>query len=93
MQEEKILNPKIVNFFLDAWNFSCMKGVMPPSHKESIITLLPKEGKNIKNIKNWRPISLSYCDSKIITKALAWRFLLCIRKISCSMKLCMTMWI
>ena len=58
---------------LDAWKFSCEKGVMPPSHKESIITLLPKEGKNVKDIKNWRPITLSNCDSKIITKALALR--------------------
>ena len=58
---------------LEAWKFSCVKGTMPPSHKESIITLLPKEGKNVKDIKNWRPITLSNCDSKIITKALALR--------------------
>ena len=58
---------------LDAWKYSCEKGVMPPSHKESIITLLPKEGKNVKDITNWRPITLSNCDSKIITKALALR--------------------
>ena len=46
---------------------------MPLSHKESIITLPPKEGKNTKDIKNWRPITLSNCDSKIIMKALALR--------------------
>jgi hypothetical protein len=34
---------------------------------------LPKEGKNLNEIKNWRPITLSNCDSKIITKALATR--------------------
>ena len=43
------------------------------SHKESIIVLLPKEGKDIKDIKNWRPITLSNCDAKIITKDLAIR--------------------
>ena len=58
---------------LNAWRYSCEKSEMPPSHKESIITLLPKEGKNTKDIKNWRPITLSNCDSKIITKALALR--------------------
>ena len=57
----------------DAWRFSCERGEMPPSHKESVISLLPKEGKNVKDIKNWRPITLSNCDSKIITKALALR--------------------
>ena len=43
------------------------------SHKESIIVLLPKEGKDIKDIKNWRPITLSNCDVKIKTKALVIR--------------------
>ena len=36
-----------------------------------MITLLPKEGKDTKGIKNWRPITLSNCDSKIITKAIS----------------------
>ena len=44
---------------------------MPPSHLDSALSLLPKEGKNLNEIKNWRPITLSNCDSKIITKALA----------------------
>ncbi len=44
---------------------------MPPSYLESTLTLIPKEGKDIKDIKNWRPITLSNCDSKIITKTLA----------------------
>jgi hypothetical protein len=35
-----------------------------------VITLLPKDGKDTKDIKNWRPITLSNCDSKIITKAI-----------------------
>jgi hypothetical protein len=41
------------------------------SHGKSVITILLKEGKNEKDIKNWRPITLSNCDSKIIIKALA----------------------
>jgi hypothetical protein len=56
---------------LDAWNYSIDHQILPPSHYESIITLLPKEGKNTLDIKNWRPITLSNCDAKIITKALA----------------------
>ena len=39
----------------------------------SVITLLPKEGKDAKDIKNWRPITLTNCDAKIITKALVIR--------------------
>jgi len=60
-------------FIKEAWDHSIQTGKMPPSHIETIITLLPKEGKNLKEIKNWRPIALSNCDAKIITKALATR--------------------
>ena len=57
----------------EAWKHSYTIGIMPPSHRESVITLLPKEGKDVKDIKNWRPITLANCDSKIITKALSMR--------------------
>jgi hypothetical protein len=62
-----IVGPIILN----SWKHSCDKGVLPLSHSDSVITLLPKEGKDIRDIRNWRPITLSNCDSKIITKALA----------------------
>jgi exonuclease III len=63
----KIAGPII----LDSWRYSIEKNVLPPSHYESVITLLPKEGKDTRDIKNWRPITLSNCDAKIITKALS----------------------
>lgn len=55
----------------EAWKYSIETGKMPTSHLESVITLLPKEGKDNNDIKNWRPITLSNCDAKIITKALS----------------------
>ena len=63
----RIAGPIILN----SWKFSIANKTLPPSHLESVITLLPKEGKDIRDIKNWRPITLSNCDAKIITKALA----------------------
>ena len=63
----KLMGP----ILLEAWKHSVRTGTLPTSHLESIITLLPKEGKDTKDIKNWRPITLSNCDSKIITKALS----------------------
>jgi hypothetical protein len=63
----KLMGPVI----LGAWNQSLNTGSLPPSHLESVITLLPKEGKDTKDIKHWRPITLSNCDSKIITKAIS----------------------
>jgi hypothetical protein len=56
---------------LNSWLYSLQIGTLPPSHLESAITLLPKEGKDVGDIKNWRPITLSNCDAKIITKAIA----------------------
>jgi hypothetical protein len=60
-------------FIINSWKHSCNSGVLPGSHGDSVMTLLPKEGKDTKDIKNWRPVTLSNCDSKIITKALALR--------------------
>jgi hypothetical protein len=56
---------------LESWKYSVLMESLPPSHYESVITLLPKEGKDTRDIKNWRPITLSNCDAKIITKALS----------------------
>ena len=48
-----------------------MTGLLPQSQSLSCISLIPKEGKDKHNIKNWRPISLSSCDLKIITKLMS----------------------
>jgi hypothetical protein len=57
----------------DSWKYSVSIGKMPVSHLESVITVLPKDGKDLTDIKNWRPITLTNCDAKILTKALACR--------------------
>ncbi len=58
---------------LDAWIYSCKKGKTSPSQANSVITLLEKNGKDKSVIENLRPISLSNCDIKLCTKALALR--------------------
>ena len=65
------------NLIVEAWNYSLRTGVLPPSHKVSFLKLIPKVGKNLKQLTNWRPITLSNCDHKIITKTYASR--LCAR--------------
>ena len=67
----KKLWPILGEFIWEAWNHSVETGILPPSHSESALTLLPKIGKDTSNIKNWRPITLTNCDQKLITKALA----------------------
>jgi len=58
-------------YSLKCWNYSCSKGILPDSQRTSSITLLPKEGKDLSNIGNWRPITLTNCDLKIYTKLIA----------------------
>ncbi len=61
------------NLILNAWNHSTNIGKTSTSQREAVITLLEKKGKDKSNVNNLRPISLSNCDIKICTKALAIR--------------------
>jgi len=67
----KKLWPQLGAFLLDAWKYSFEIGKLPSDQRLSIITLLPKEGKDLSKIENWRPITLTNCDLKIFTKLLA----------------------
>jgi len=69
----KHLWPIFGPLLLLAWNFGLEVGSVSPSQKDSIITLLEKKGKDMSKIENLRPISLSNCDIKICTKAIAIR--------------------
>ena len=56
---------------LEAWQHSIRTNKLPEPHRTSWLKLIPKAGKNTKDLKNWRPITLSNCDHKIITKTLS----------------------
>ena len=56
---------------LDSWQYSLETGSLTHSHESSYLKLLPKEGKDLMLLKNWRPITLSNCDLKLLTKTLA----------------------
>ena len=61
----------LLPIIIEAWEYSNLIGTLPESQTLSIISLIPKAGKNKHELKNWRPISISSCDLKIITKALS----------------------
>jgi exonuclease III len=56
-----------------SWSEALLNGNLPDSHKTSILRLLPKTGKDTSKLTNWRPITLSNCDHKLITKCFARR--------------------
>jgi len=59
-----IVGPIILN----AWHHSIKENKMPPSHETSLLRLIPKPSKDTLLLKNWRPITLSNCDHKLITR-------------------------
>ena len=73
----------LLKYILDSWNYAIATGSLAESHRRSCITLLPKKGKDLTLISNWRPISLSDCDLKIITKAYANRLKVVLPDILC----------
>lgn len=40
---------------------------------EGVITLIPKKGKDILELTNWRPLTMLTCDYKILAKLIALR--------------------
>ena len=55
-------------------------GRLPVSHRSSLLRLLPKVNKDLSKLTNWRPITLSNCDHKLITKCLSQRLTKAVRK-------------
>ena len=69
----KLLWPTYGELLAESWKYSLERRCLPPSHKLSFLKLIPKAGKDLKKLTNWRPITLSNCDHKLITKTYAKR--------------------
>jgi exonuclease III len=67
----KKLWTEVGEYLLNAWIYSNEIGCLPEDQRVSCITLLPKAGKDLNRIENWRPITLTNCDLKIFTKLIA----------------------
>ena len=67
----KIFWTDIKEYVVNSLNYSLDTNNLTELQKQSIITLLPKTGKDTLLIDNWRPVSLLNVDYKIATKAIA----------------------
>ena len=60
----------IKEYYIKSINLSFQNGELMELQKQSIITLLPKNGKDNLLLEKWRPISLLNVDYKITAKAI-----------------------
>ncbi|CAM4598561.1 unnamed protein product [Lepidochelys olivacea] len=63
-----ILGPDLVT----VWAESLQSGALPLSCRRAVLALLPKKG-DLRDLRNWRPLSLLSTDYKIVAKAISLR--------------------
>ena len=69
----KILRAELSPLLLNTFNGILRGGDTPPSWKEAIISVIPKEGKDKLECDNYRPISVLNLDYKLFTSIMARR--------------------
>ena len=73
--------PDICDMLISSFNYSSQNGMLSPSQRNGVIILLPKNDKDLLQIKNYRPITLLTTDYKILAKCFANRLKRCIYRI------------
>lgn len=74
----KIFFTEIKKPLLESFNFSFQQGILSNSQREGVISVLLKQNpdgkyKDPKWLKNWRPLTLLCCDTRILSKCIALR--------------------
>jgi exonuclease III len=64
---------KIQNIVLNSIEYAIQNGQMSVDQRRGILSLIPKKDKDIRFLKNWRPLTLLNCDYKIFAKAMSSR--------------------
>jgi len=67
----KFFWPEIKDYVYNALKYNINTKSLSTSQRQAMITLLPKEGKNLLELKNWRPISLLNTDYKLLARIVA----------------------
>lgn len=69
----KSMKPCLASLLLNTFNWILQKGEIPPSWREAIITVIPKENKDKQECGNYRPVSILNLDYKLFAYILARR--------------------
>ena len=62
---------KIKDYLLAAYNYALATDVMLIQQRQGVITLIPKKSRDLKYVRNWRPIVLLNSDYKLLSKVIA----------------------
>ena len=73
--------PELKDHLVNCLNSCYYYGSLSNSQKQAIIRLIEKPVKDIRFVKNWRPISLINVDAKVLSKALVNRIIKVLPKI------------
>ena len=65
--------PELKNVYFESLEHSFQNDCLTQSQKLCVLNIIPKEGKDLRHLSNWRPISLLNTDYKLLTKVLAVR--------------------
>ena len=55
----------------DSFAYTFSNGSLSDDQRRGIINIIPKDGKDLRFLRNWRPVSLLNTDYKILTKTLS----------------------
>ena len=69
----KFFGADIKHHVFNSFQYALHTGTLSLDQRRALLTLLPKSDKDLRLLKNWRPLSLLNTDYKILTKLLAER--------------------